>query len=97
MLHVFGVVGKIVKGGSNLYTVNWNYMGLKAMDRAFIFSLPVVLLAADVKRNRTKLVEQTSIEVLFNNPGGDIEGNPLGSDYKMDGDEFGEEVVEEKK
>eukprot|EP00957_Ditylum_brightwellii_P032298 2446799-Ditylum_brightwellii.AAC.1 len=42
------------------------------------------------------VVQPKAIDVLFNTPDGNTEGNPLGSDYKMDGDEFGGEMLDEK-
>ncbi len=80
-----------MKKESNLYKVNWNFTGLKPMNIAASYLLPAVLLAADVNTPKVTFDETKEIDVLFNTPDGNSEGDPLGSDIECDGDDSNEE------
>eukprot|EP00957_Ditylum_brightwellii_P116508 8887023-Ditylum_brightwellii.AAC.1 len=67
------------------------------MNIALLCLLPAVLLAADVITIQKNVNQPKAIDVLFNTPDGDTEGDPLGSDVEFDGDEFCKETPDGKK
>ena len=85
--YVFGVVGSHAKKGSNLYTVNWNFTGLKPMNIADVFLIPSMLLAQEVRQKMKNEANMMNMTPFLSEVEDDNIGDPIGSDVEAEDDE----------
>jgi hypothetical protein len=85
--YLFGVVGSHAKKGSNLYTVNWNFTGLKPMNIADVFLIPSMLLAQEVRQKMKTEANMMNMASFLSEVEDDKIGDPIGSDIEAKDDE----------